>query len=203
MPSSISRGQGAISDMDGSCLLFQQAPFRRPTGVLVVLLIGLAQASTSGIDSPCSIVGGPTGHCHRGARRHLIGHTLAAITGRGADNGLSTGMIENRTEIMLREALSPRRSVDSRGRMAVFEFTIRGDLSQKLDRIKSLAAQKGVAFRGGLGSGTFSGGISFLGMGIRGSYSISGDKITVNVIEKPASYSWERVESELRSFVEG
>jgi hypothetical protein len=40
-------------------------------------------------------------------------------------------------------------------------------------------------------------------MGIRGSYSIAGDKITVNVIEKPASYTWERVESELRAFVEG
>ncbi len=88
-------------------------------------------------------------------------------------------------------------------RMAVFQFTIRGDPSQKLERIKSLAAQKGVTFRGGLGSGTFSGGISLLGMGIRGSYSIAGDKITVNVTEKPSSYSWERVESELRAYVEG
>ena len=88
-------------------------------------------------------------------------------------------------------------------RMAVFEFTIVGDPSRKLARIKLLAAQKRVTFRGGLGSGTFSGGISLLGMGVRGSYSIAGDKITVNVIEKPSSYSWERVESELRGFVEG
>jgi hypothetical protein len=87
--------------------------------------------------------------------------------------------------------------------MAVFVFTIRGDLSQKLDRIRSLAAQKGVTFRGGLGSGTFRGGISFLGMAIRGSYSVAGDQITVDVVEKPASYTWERVESELHGFVEG
>jgi hypothetical protein len=87
--------------------------------------------------------------------------------------------------------------------MAVFVFTIRGDLSRKLERIRSLAAQKGVTFRGGLGSGTFKGGISFLGMAIRGSYSIVGDKITVDVMEKPTSYTWDRVESELRGFVEG
>ena len=87
--------------------------------------------------------------------------------------------------------------------MTAFTFVIKGDPSQKLNRIRMLAAQKGVAFRGDLKSGSFSGGLSLLGMGIRGSYAISGNRITVNVIEKPNSYSWNRVESELRGFVEG
>lgn len=83
-----------------------------------------------------------------------------------------------------------------------FEFMIQGDPAQKLQRIKALAAQKSVTIIGDLRGGTFLGGISILGMGIKGNYVISDDKIIVDVIEKPNSYSWQKVESEFRSFIE-
>jgi hypothetical protein len=87
--------------------------------------------------------------------------------------------------------------------MQTYTFTIRGDPAQKLQRIKALAAQKGVSFNGDLNRGNFAGGISLLGMGIRGTYAIQGNMIAVTVIEKPASYSWDQIESQLRGFIEG
>ena len=86
-----------------------------------------------------------------------------------------------------------------------FEYTLRGDLAQKLAMIRQRAAQKFVTFVGDLEKGTFSGGLSLplLGdMTVRGSYKIVGDKITVTVTKKPSSYTWSQVDSMLRGFVE-
>jgi len=89
--------------------------------------------------------------------------------------------------------------------MMNYTFTMHGDPSQKLERIKTLAAQKGVTFNGNLKSGTFYGGIRIFGINkrISGSYTISGNRITVSVTEKPDSYTWDKIESELRGFIEG
>lgn len=85
-----------------------------------------------------------------------------------------------------------------------FEFVLGGDPAEKLARIKSAAAKNMVYFRGDLNRGTFSGGVSLLGvdMTIRGNYRMKGDKVVVTVSKKPSAMSWEQVEAELRRFVE-
>lgn len=89
----------------------------------------------------------------------------------------------------------------------VFEFTLQGDVSAKLEQIKRAAAAKRVSFQGDIRKGSFHGGVSIPLLGIKevidGSYTITGDRIRVTVREKPSSYSWEKVESELRGFIEG
>ena len=90
--------------------------------------------------------------------------------------------------------------------MAVkFEYELKGDPAQKLELIKQKAAQKFVYFVGDLKKGTFSGGLKLplLGdMTVKGSYKIDGDKITVAVSKKPSSYTWAKVDSMLREFIE-
>lgn len=81
-----------------------------------------------------------------------------------------------------------------------FVYTLVGDPATKLATIKRKAAWQLVTFLGDLSEGTFSGG--FGNMTVRGSYRIVGDTITVTVSEKPGSYSWEKVHSMLRSFIE-
>lgn len=86
-----------------------------------------------------------------------------------------------------------------------FKFILRGDPVQKLAGIRSAAARNMVYFQGDLKRGTFSGGISLLGvdMKIKGSYRVEGDTILVTVSKKPSTMSWEQVETRLRGFVEG
>lgn len=91
------------------------------------------------------------------------------------------------------------------GMVMKFEYGLRGDPAQKLELIKMKAAQKFVHFVGDLEKGTFSGGLKLplLGdMTVKGSYKIEGDKIIVTVSKKPSSYTWDRVNSMLREFIE-
>jgi len=78
-----------------------------------------------------------------------------------------------------------------------FTFNLVGDLSAKLSRIKAAAASKGVIFSGDLSWGQFS------GMGLSGTYSVSGSTIMISVATKPFFVSWTYIESQLRSFIEG
>ena len=78
----------------------------------------------------------------------------------------------------------------------IFTYALIGDPKAKLDRIRAAAAARGVFFNGDLHSGQFS------GMGISGSYSISGSSITVTVNSKPFFVSWAYIDSQLRGFIE-
>jgi hypothetical protein len=77
-----------------------------------------------------------------------------------------------------------------------FEYSLAGDPALKLTQIKAAAATKGVFFSGDLRSGQFS------GVGISGSYSISGSTITVTVNSKPVFVSWAYIDAQLRGFIE-
>jgi len=78
-----------------------------------------------------------------------------------------------------------------------FTFDLTGNLSAKLSQIKAAAAAKSVHFSGDLSRGQFS------GMGLSGTYSVSGSTIIISVETKPFFVSWEYIESQLRTFVEG
>ena len=78
-----------------------------------------------------------------------------------------------------------------------FTYTLVGDPSRKLAEIKASAAAKGVFFDGDLRGGRFS------GMGLNGTYSISGTTITVYVNSKPFFVTWAYIDSQLRAFIEG
>ena len=78
-----------------------------------------------------------------------------------------------------------------------FSYTLTGDQVTKLEQIKAAAAAKGVIFTGDLCGGQFS------GMGLTGTYSISGSRITVVIKAKPFFVSWPYIDAQLRSFIEG
>jgi hypothetical protein len=82
-----------------------------------------------------------------------------------------------------------------------FVIELNGEPSEKLAVIKAAAAKKYVSFEGDVNEGYFSGGTAF-GLLVRGTYSIKGSIIKINVLQKPSSYSWEDVELELREFIE-
>lgn len=79
----------------------------------------------------------------------------------------------------------------------VFTYTLVGDPAMKLEQIRAAAAAKQVTFTGDLRGGQFS------GMGISGTYSISGSTITVYVATKPFIVTWAYIDSQLRAFIEG
>ena len=78
----------------------------------------------------------------------------------------------------------------------IFTYALVGDPNAKLNQIKAAAAARGLFFNGDLHSGQFS------GMGISGSYSISGSSITVTVDLKPFFVSWAYIDTQLRGFIE-
>jgi hypothetical protein len=78
-----------------------------------------------------------------------------------------------------------------------FTYTLAGDPSTRLNQINAAAAARGIYFRGNLNSGRFS------GMGLLGTYSISGSTITVMVDTKPLFVSWDYIDAQLRRFIEG
>ncbi len=82
-----------------------------------------------------------------------------------------------------------------------FVIELNGEPSEKLAMIKAAAAKKYVSFEGDVNEGYFSGGTA-IGLLIRGTYSIKGSIIKINVLQKPTSYTWEDVELELRKFIE-
>ena len=82
-----------------------------------------------------------------------------------------------------------------------FVIELNGEPSEKLAMIKAAAAKKYVSFEGDVNEGYFSGGTAF-GLLIRGTYSIKGSIIKINVIQKPTSYTWKDVELDLKEFIE-
>ena len=78
-----------------------------------------------------------------------------------------------------------------------FVYTLMGDPARKLEHIKVAAAAKGVIFVGDLRGGRFS------GMGLTGTYSISGSRITAVITAKPFFLSWDSIDAQLRGFIEG
>ena len=83
-----------------------------------------------------------------------------------------------------------------------YEFTIKGNPSEELRRIKSAAAKKSVVFVGDSKEGTFIGGSTGLALSLKGIYGISGDKMLVTIIDKPATSSWTQVKTMLKNFIE-
>jgi hypothetical protein len=82
-----------------------------------------------------------------------------------------------------------------------FVFELNGEPSEKLARIKAAAEKKYVGFEGDINEGYFSGGTA-PGLLIRGTYSIKGSIIKINVLQKPTTYSWKDVELDLKEFIE-
>lgn len=78
-----------------------------------------------------------------------------------------------------------------------FEYSLVGDLESKFEQIKVAAAAKGISFVGDHDGGYFS------GMGLRGTYAISGSQIAVEITAKPIFVSWAYIDSQLRGFIEG
>jgi hypothetical protein len=76
-----------------------------------------------------------------------------------------------------------------------YSFTISGDPEEKFKEVQRLAKAKGVVLKGNSTSAVFSGLVS-------GSYSRSGNSVTVTITKKPLVVSWLKVESMLRDFLE-
>jgi hypothetical protein len=83
-----------------------------------------------------------------------------------------------------------------------FIFVLKGDPTMILDQIRTAAARKRIVFHGDPQGGWFSGGLPGLGLGMKGTFRMTGGKISITVDEKPAVYTWEQVKSMLRDFVE-
>lgn len=87
-----------------------------------------------------------------------------------------------------------------------FDFDLRGDPKQKLKEIKAAAKRKEVIFRGDEATGTFHKDFNVPILGkmrvLEGRYVVNGPQISITVNKLPPGYTWERVESELRGFVE-
>jgi hypothetical protein len=86
-----------------------------------------------------------------------------------------------------------------------FEFDLRGDPKAKLKVIKTAAAKKGIVFRGDTKKGSFHKDVNLVITSMRvleGSYFIKDERIRITVKDLPPTYTWERVESELRQFIE-
>lgn len=78
-----------------------------------------------------------------------------------------------------------------------FKISVNGDLNSILNHVKQEASQKGIAFSGDTSGGSFS------GMGIVGTYSVSGNQVTVNISQKPLIAPCSYIESELRKYFNG
>ena len=83
-----------------------------------------------------------------------------------------------------------------------FEFSLLGNPSEELSRIKSEAARNNFIFIGDAKEGSFTGGAAMLNLNIRGSYIVAGNKLLVTVFDKPLTQSWENVKTLLKRFIE-
>lgn len=72
-----------------------------------------------------------------------------------------------------------------------YRYTIKGDKTALLAKVRKGAAEQGVTFEGDESGGQFSGPIS-------GYYEVSGDLVTVTIERKPWFVSWETIESQLQ-----
>lgn len=87
-----------------------------------------------------------------------------------------------------------------------FQYKLKGNPAYKLETIKRKASEKMILFEGNLESGTFSGGVNLPVIGdqrVKGSYRIKDEVITITVSKKPDVYTWSKIDSMLRDFVEG
>ncbi len=82
------------------------------------------------------------------------------------------------------------------GGCAPFTIEVRGDMKKLLARLRKMAAEDGMTFKGNLDSGTFS------GKGVSGTYSVSGQTATITVTEKPWIVPCSIIESKMRGFFE-
>lgn len=78
-----------------------------------------------------------------------------------------------------------------------FEIKLQRPASDIIADAKSTAQRKGVKFEGDTEKGAFS------GLGIDGSYSITGDILSVEVSKKPMLLTWDMIESAVRGYFAG
>lgn len=88
----------------------------------------------------------------------------------------------------------------------IFEYPFQGDINAKLKELKKRAAAKGITFRGNTKKGV---GYTDIPLPLVGkirvfdaSYTVVGQTIKVVVNKAPSGYNRERIDSELRSFLE-
>jgi hypothetical protein len=75
-----------------------------------------------------------------------------------------------------------------------FSVPFTGDTSSLLERTRKIAADNGAQVTGDTNKGTFS------GRGVEGSYTISGNTVTVTIDKKPVILPWGLVESQIKQF---
>jgi hypothetical protein len=78
-----------------------------------------------------------------------------------------------------------------------FTIPFSGDPTDVINRAKSAVQNQGGAFRGDLNSGSFQ--ISVLGSAIKGSYTISGQELNVNIDSKPFLVPCNTIENFLKN----
>ena len=83
-----------------------------------------------------------------------------------------------------------------------FEFVMTGNIMDELSRIKSEAAKSNVAFIGDTREGTITGGTVTLGLSINGIYGITGNKMSVTILNKPSIRSWGQIRTMLKTLIE-
>ena len=76
-----------------------------------------------------------------------------------------------------------------------FNVSVFGNKETILNRIKETGRKQGVTVKGTTSQGNFSGLIS-------GSYSVSGNTVTISITRKPLIISWDEVERRLRNGLE-
>ena len=80
-----------------------------------------------------------------------------------------------------------------------FVFPFSGDKAAKLRQVKAHAAKRGFTFVGDTQAGEFSG-TTIVGR-VSGAYSISGEKITVTITQRPSLLSVRRIKDEFVKFL--
>ena len=77
------------------------------------------------------------------------------------------------------------------------EVTVKGDIAKVLADVKKLAAQKDVKFSGDTSKG------SFEGAGIKGTYSVKGQDITIIVTDSPWYAPDSKVKEAIQAWFKG
>jgi hypothetical protein len=80
-----------------------------------------------------------------------------------------------------------------------FDVTVTSDLAGALDRVKSQITGSGGSFTGDTQGGSFSGEVPMMG-GFEGRYEVSGDVVTITIIDKPFLIPCAIIESKIREF---
>ena len=78
--------------------------------------------------------------------------------------------------------------------MKNFSIKLTLDPHEVFEKFKATAAKNGVTLKGDHQLGQFS------GKGIKGSYALNGDVLTVTIVEKPFLFGWSMIEAKVREF---